>query len=213
MKVEDFKKHKIQRTKGLSFDKVEKYRKDLAKDFSHRCCYCNIHESVLMGAFHIDHFIPRDAFRGKKDDLERAYDNLMWSCPKCNLSKSSKYVGNLLENDHIENLLFYNPVETDYNTIFYRNELGAIDSDDEKGRKMIQELKLYRPIHTLSWMIEKLESTYLLLEKAIEKEEDETKKIELKKARDKIANIHMKKIISFRAAYMSKYVDKSKAHR
>lgn len=59
----------------------------------------------------------------------------------------------------INNELFYNPVEVDYNDIFYRNEDGMIDSDDEKGRRMIAELKLYRTLYGYAWILEELDNT------------------------------------------------------
>lgn len=205
MKYEEFKKHKIQKTKGIRFDDVRKYRPYLSKDFSERCCYCNVHENTIMTPFHVEHFIPVSVFEGKKDVLKTDYRNLMWACPKCNLSKSNKYEGDFMNNDKIENQLFYNPVETDYNTIFYRNELGAIDSDDIKGRQTIRELKLYHPVHTLAWLVEKLDSTHALLEKAIDAEKDPDRKKELSDARDRIANIYMRKERAFKAAYKNKY--------
>ncbi len=207
MKYDNFKEHKIRRTKNLSFDKPEKYRNYLSKDFHERCCYCNGSEEVLMVPFHVEHFIPVKAFKGKRDSLNTDYANLMWSCPKCNLSKSDKYKGDLIGNSQIENELFYNPEVTDYNDIFYRNEFGAITSDDPKGKEMITLLKLYHPVHMLSWLIEKLENVHALLKKAIEEETDLQKKAELEKARDRIANIHMEKIKAFRAAYKNKFKD------
>lgn len=68
----------------------------------------------------------------------------------------------------INNELFYNPVEVDYNDIFYRNEDGMIDSDDEKGRRMITELKLYRTLYGYAWILEELDSTAEKLEAEIE---------------------------------------------
>lgn len=205
MKYDDFKKHKIHKRKGLQLEPYSKYRPYLSEDFERRCCYCNMCESTITTPFHIEHFIPQKEFEGKKDSLLTDYRNLMWACPKCNLSKGSKYAGNFMESDEIENDLFYNPEKTDYNIIFYRNELGIIDSDDPKGREMIRILKLYRPIHTLSWLIEKLSDTYDLLEQAIVSEEDIERRRELEEKRDKIANIYMKKERVFKAAYRNKF--------
>lgn len=109
-----------------------------------------------------------------------------------------------MKDDRIVNELFYNPVTTDYNQIFYRNEYGGIDSDDEKGRAMIKRLKLYRPIHNLAWLVERLEVVWKKLCIEIEQEEDETRKRLLQHIRDKLANIHMKQSQAFRAAYNEK---------
>ena len=67
-------------------------------------------------------------------------------------------------NPTTNNEMFYNPVKVDYNTIFYRNEYGGIDSDDKKGRKMIAELKLYRALYNFLWMLEQLTFTANKLE-------------------------------------------------
>lgn len=205
MKYEDFKKHKIHKRKGLQLTPYSKYRPYLSEDFERRCCYCNMCENTITTPFHVEHFIPEKEFEGRKDSLLTDYRNLMWACPKCNLSKGSKYSGNFMESDEIENELFYNPEKTDYNTIFYRNELGAIDSDDPKGRQMIRSLKLYRPIHTLSWLVEKLSDTYDLLENAIAHETDSNRRKKLEEKRDKIANIYLKKERVFKAAYRNKF--------
>ncbi len=146
MRYAAFKNHKIQKTCKEKFDDEKKYRDILKKDFSDRCCYCNMPGGLVTTPYHIEHFIPKKAFEGKRDSLKTDYQNLMWSCPKCNLSKGDKYKGDLEHDDRIVNELFYNPVMTDYNDIFYRNELGGIDSEDPKGREMIRLLKLYRPI-------------------------------------------------------------------
>ena len=160
MRYAAFKNHKIQKTCKEKFDDEKKYRDILKKDFSDRCCYCNMPGGLVTTPYHIEHFIPKKAFEGKRDSLKTDYQNLMWSCPKCNLSKGDKYKGDLEHDDRIVNELFYNPVMTDYNDIFYRNELGGIDSEDPKGREMIRLLKLYRPIHNLAWLVERLELLY-----------------------------------------------------
>ena len=121
--------------------------------------------------------------------------------PKCNLSKGDKYKGDIESSSRIENELFYNPVYTDYNTIFYRNELGGIDSDDPKGREMIKMLKLYRPIHNLGWLLERLEKMCERLETAIEREKDPERKRLLELAAGKLAREYVKKVKVFRAAY------------
>lgn len=201
MKYANFKEHEIKRTCDRMYSKPSGYRSYLEKDFHDRCCYCNMPRGLITSPYHVDHFIPHKEFKGKKDSLWTEYDNLMWSCPKCNLSKGDKYQGDFLHNDDIVNELFYNPVTTDYNDIFYRNEYGGIDSDDEKGREMIKRLKLYRPIHNLAWLVEHLEIVWGKLGETIKKEEDETRKKLLVKIRDRLANIYVKQAQAFRAAY------------
>lgn len=104
----------------------------------------------------------------------------------------------------IKNELFYNPVEVDYNEIFYRNEYGGIDSEDEKGRKMITELKLYRSLYNFAWMLEELNNTAARLE---EKKEDkslpEDKRKMYEDAFNKINNYYRKVNILFKKSYKS----------
>lgn len=206
MKYAEFKKHEIHRTCTEKFDSPQKYRKYLQKDFHGRCCYCNMSEDLVTVSFHVEHFIPEKVFKGKKDELRTDYNNLMWSCPKCNLSKSDRYKGSLLGNSKIENELFYNPVETDYNNIFYRNELGGIDSDDSKGREMINLLRLYRPVHNLAWLFEQLEELCEKLDECKKTETDPVKRKLLEAAQGKAAMQCVKIGYLFRAAYKGKKV-------
>lgn len=172
MKYANFKNHKIRRTCSKKFGHFRNYAAYLQKDFQGRCCYCNMSDKLLAVSFHVDHFIPQKVFEGVKDTLKTDYNNLMWACPKCNLSKGNKYKGNFPYNDEIKNELFYNPVEIDYNDIFYRNELGGIESDDPKGKEMVRLLKLYRPVHKLAWLLERLESLAFQLDEKEKQEED-----------------------------------------
>lgn len=204
MRYKKFKEHEIRRTCSEQFDKYPKYRRFLKEDFQDRCCYCNMPGELLTISYHVEHFIPVKVFTGKKDSLLTEYENLMWACPKCNLSKGDKYKGDFQTSSKIENELFYNPVETDYNDIFFRNEIGGIDSEDEKGREMIKLLKLYRPIHNLAWLIERLEKLALNLEEAAKTETDIERKKLLEAAAGKVALEHLKKSKLFRAVYNGK---------
>lgn len=141
----------------MHLDPYSKYRPYLEKDFSGRCCYCNMPNNLVTVTYHVEHFIPIKIFKGKKDYLLTEYDNLMWACPRCNLSKGDKYKGNKDNSVEIKNKLFYNPVEVDYNEIFFRNEIGGIDSNDPKGREMIILLKLYHLLHNLEWLQDRME--------------------------------------------------------
>ena len=204
MRYEKFKEHQIKRPCKEQFDKYQKYKPYLKADFQERCCYCNMPSELLTISYHVEHFIPIKVFEGKKDSLLTDYENLMWACPKCNLSKGDKYKGDLQNSSKIENELFYNPVEVDYNDIFFRNEIGGIDSEDAKGRDMIKLLKLYRPIHNLAWLIERLEKLALDLEQAAMKEDDLERKKLLNDAAGKVALEYLKKSKLFRAVYNGK---------
>lgn len=154
-----FKDHEITRTCNVEFDDYHKYKEYLRKDFSGRCAYCNLCDESVSNSFEVDHYIPKDAFKDDRPELLTLYDNLVYSCKKCNQSKSSRFNGNVYSTP-LNNDYFYNPAVVDYNTIFYRDEAGSIVSDDGKGKNMITILKLYRPINNLAWICEKLYDFY-----------------------------------------------------
>ena len=159
MKYDEFRNFKITRTCNKEYKRYKSYKKFLKKDFHNRCAYCNTWDFIIEPlGFAIDHYVHRKTFKNIDKTFNNNYNNLMYVCPKCNREKSDKFKGdtNKLE---IKNELFYNPVEKDYNQIFFRNEFGGIDSEDEKAREMMKELKLYRPLYNFAWLLEKLINT------------------------------------------------------
>ena len=157
MKVAEFRTHSIKRTCTKQYNDYKLYDKALSKDFSKRCGYCNIKESTIAPvSFQVDHFIPQKAFKGVRDDLLCGYDNLVWSCPKCNRAKSNQFDG-ILTKKQATNTLFIKPDEEDYNKYFYRNEMGGIGAYDKVGVDLIARLKLFRIIHAYAWAYEQLE--------------------------------------------------------
>lgn len=118
--------------------------------------------------------------RSEKIDisLRDDYDNLVWACPKCNLAKGSKYKGDISKN-RLDNEMFYDPATVDLNRIFYRNSLGIICSDDDKGREIIKMLKLYRPSVQYAWIIERIVNAAEYLCDMVADIDDENKKQKL----------------------------------
>lgn len=203
MESSNFRSHKITRTCDKEYSDFHSYQNFLLADFSYRCCYCNIHQSTLgTASFQIDHFIPQKHFKGKRDELLTQYNNLMLACPKCNRAKSDQYEGDI-STETIENQLFYNPELVDYNTIFYRNELGGISSNDVKGKDMIKRLKLYRPVHNYAWVLEKLSNLILQIDKQISAATGD-EKVKLESIRDKLAYKHYIMQSHFLTAYRQK---------
>lgn len=203
MKIKSFKSHTITRSTPPNYKDYHKYKAYLEKDFSKRCAYCNLNEEMITTPFEIDHFVPRKVFEGKRPELETDYNNLIYVCKKCNIEKGSKFEGDLYSVKPTNNL-FYDPVLVDYNTIFYRNENGAIVSDDLKGKKMIELLKLYRPIHILAWICDEINQTAEKLEKAIILTTNEKKKNEYKKSLDLLNSQYRKLFNLFQASYNDK---------
>ena len=154
-----FRKHKIIRNCKKHYVNYRDYKPYLAEDFNHRCAYCNLLDKNVTSFFEIDHFVPQCEIEKHNDQykyLINDYDNLIYACRNCNAEKSGLYEGDITVNPY-ENKKFYNPVKTDYNTIFFRNECGTICSADPKGKSMIVDLKLYRPINNLAWICEQLD--------------------------------------------------------
>ena len=165
-----FKEHTIQRTCKIKYTNYTNYKAYLRKDFSNRCAYCNLHDEAITTPFEIDHYIPKTAFESSRPELKTDYDNLVYSCKKCNRAKSNKFEGDINQTP-LDNNLFYNPSVVDYNTIFFRDEYGFISSADTKGKNMIKLLRLHRPIHNLAWFCERLAVAIDKLQNRLEKEE------------------------------------------
>ena len=200
MKIKDFKQHTITRSSPKREDNYRNYKNQLANDFCNRCAYCNLHDKSITTYFEVDHFVPKKAFEDTRPELLTDYRNLVYSCKKCNVAKSGKFEGDLTE-ENPTNTLFYDPVEVDYNDIFYRNELGAIASDDAKGKQMIELLKLYRPIHILGWLREEINSIADKLLLALNNETDTKRKELLQDALNKMNSQYRKFDNLFTATY------------
>lgn len=159
MRYQNFRNFRITKTCSKTLKPYQAYKPYLKKDFHDRCAYCNTLDFIIAPLpYHIDHYIPKKIFNSKRPELETNYDNLMYSCPKCNRKKGDLYKGDITV-EKIENELFYNPVEVDYNEVFYRDEYGTINSEDEKGRNMINLLELYKPIYNITWLLDEILTT------------------------------------------------------
>lgn len=196
-----FKNHKITRTCTEQFDDYHKYKTYLKKDFSCRCAYCNLSDETVTTYFEIDHYIPKEAFKDKRPELLTLYDNLVYSCKKCNQSKSSSFKGDV-NSSPLDNELFYNPAIVDYNSIFYRDESGSILSDDKKGQNMINLLKLYRPINNLAWICERLYEEYLQIKEKMSEVDIESNEYSVyKEIKYKLLELHSELYKYFIANY------------
>ena len=133
-----------------------RYKDSLAQDFNHRCGYTYCLDFWFGGKtnFQIDHFKPKSKF----PELETEYNNLVYSCSYVNRAKSDD-VG-----------LYLDPVNEDYNSHFYRDELGNIypREDSQAAKYMYIRLKLYLKRHSIIWMLDQLEQKMFLLQNLIE---------------------------------------------
>lgn len=168
MKYKDFRNFRITRSCNKQYKDYKSYIEYLAIDFKHRCAYCNMLDRIINENFRIDHFIPQTVAKNNNmESLIYDYNNLVYCCPKCNSTKSSQYAGNIHDGTY-NNQLFYNPVDTDYNDIFYRNEYGGISSEDKKGKEMIINLKLFLPTYYFSFLIEEIEYTLKRIDRKLD---------------------------------------------
>lgn len=206
MKYKDFRNYKIVRNCKKEYKDYKSYLPNLADDFKHRCAYCNTHDKYMSQGYSIDHFIPREAYKkANLTELEFDYNNLMYCCPKCNSSKCSQYSGNIHDGSY-KNEFFYNPVDIDYNDIFYRNDYGGISSEDVKGKDMIIRLKLFSPIYNFSFLIEEVTEVVDKLEKKIQETTDLNEKEYYSKAYIKLNNFLRKITVLFNCNYYNNSV-------
>ena len=137
-------------------EKYTSYRKTLRADFQKRCGYCN--DFDRMRIFAIDHFLPQKPLGCTHTIAPNYYYNLVYACMHCNLAKSNKWPTNdpTLSNDGLVG--FIDPELPAYADLFERNDFGEIIPRDgnELGKYIIQELKLWLPIHAKTWQFERL---------------------------------------------------------
>ena len=185
-----FRDFEIRRTCVEKYKNYRSYTRFLREDFGHRCAYCNLLDTQVTTPYEVDHFVPKVVFCDTWPELENAYENLVYSCKKCNLEKKDQYKGDI-DKRVIENELFYDPEKTDYGKIFYRGDDGGICSDDPKGRDMIMRLKLYRPIHNLAWICEIAKNTLEKLSNELENTEKGSEKEKvLSEAKEKLSDYY-----------------------
>jgi len=144
-------------------------KKRLVEDFDHRCAYCDDHDRYTGGynSYHVEHFAPKEKF----PELEYDYNNLLYSCPYCNISKSNKWISNdasvCVENDKG----FVDPCTDDYYNHLKRERNGRIVPCTKLGEYMHNELKLYLYRHQIIFNLENLlEKKKLIDAKIVEKQ-------------------------------------------
>lgn len=138
------------------------YRRYLESDFNNRCGYCDIGEKKLV-RYHIDHFAPLKHF----STLHNDYNNLVYACQSCNLSKSDKWpmlIHSATPTPHNNGTIgFIDPCDPAYEHHLGRASDGLIFGKTELGKQIISELNLNLPSHQTLWIIEKLNLLYLEL--------------------------------------------------
>lgn len=104
----------------------DSFREWLRDEFSFRCVFCLTREQwgLARGAWDIDHFIPQS----RDSTAVLTYDNLLYLCSTCNVTKSSHLIADLSEVALGECLKV--------------NEDGTITALNAEGELLIEVLRL-----------------------------------------------------------------------
>jgi hypothetical protein len=157
------------RTCTIVYSNYGSYKPYLKKDFHNRCGYTDCPDFWFGGKnnFHIDHFLPWKSYPDKPH-LKTDYQNLVYCCSYVNILKSN------------DCNIYLDPCNTDFNSHFTRNSSGRIIPTSITAQYMYKKLKLYLKRYEIIWMLEKLFNKMDKLANAIELEEENYKKNELK---------------------------------
>ena len=124
------------------------YRDDLQRDFMGACGYCGDDDlRADRVCFHIDHFAPKKLF----PDLECSYENLVYACRFCNVSKSDHWIGKdaAIHNDGERG--FVDPCSDQYEIHLTRDPSGRIIAVTPLGAYFARRLRLGLLRHELLW--------------------------------------------------------------
>lgn len=128
--------------------KYSLYKNNLRQDFMNACGYCGAEDvRVDRISFHIDHFAPQQKFPHLKND----YNNLVYACRFCNISKSDHWVGNVSSVPNDGEQGFIDPCSDEYDIHLERQESGKIVGKTNLGNYISRRLKLYLLRHELLW--------------------------------------------------------------
>ena len=139
---------------GIRWTTNKSNKKRLIIDFDKKCAYCDDADKYAGGSkmYHVEHFAPKEKF----PDLKFTYDNLLYSCPFCNISKSNKWPSESSSINVVGNNGFVDPCSDEYNNHLKRNPDGSIFYLTPVGEYMYYELKLYLQRHQLIYNLERV---------------------------------------------------------
>lgn len=148
----------------------------LASDFDNRCAYCDDLDQYCGGynAYHVEHFAPKEKF----NELRFTYDNLLYSCPYCNISKSNKWVGRTSDECVVGDKGFVDPCTDEYYKHLARDDTGKIIYLTPLGQYMYFELKLFLKRHYIIYNIDQLRSRRLALKAKIDEKSKKGESVE-----------------------------------
>ena len=102
--------------------------------------------------FHIDHFVPQRLAPERKDD----YYNLVFACPKCNLTKSGKWPTEDKEIANDGEIGFIDPATDEYDRHMERDEQGFVRGTTPLGESICRSLNFDKRRTDLYWKIQQL---------------------------------------------------------
>lgn len=142
-------------TRRMGIEELHHYqeaRDILCQDFHYMCGYCGKNGRRMHQKFHIDHFVPKKRAPKREND----YYNLVYACPKCNLSKSDKWPTDDIEkpNDGITG--FVDPATDEFDKHMIRNKQGYVVGITLLGQNMCRLLNLDIRRTDLYWKISRL---------------------------------------------------------
>lgn len=148
-------------------------KKYLAKDFEHRCAYCDDWDHYNGGerSYHVEHFAPKEKFPA----LEYVYDNLLYACPYCNEAKSDKWPSDRPEISVVGNEGFLDPCTEEYYKYIYRREDGSIGYNGELGKYIYNALNLYLKRHQVNYNLVRVNEKIKELEEIIQRKQEKGK--------------------------------------
>lgn len=149
--------------------RYEDYRDPyLRPDFQYRCAYCLTHEHYFLDgeAGEIDHHRPLNPSKNLNKDfahLKSAYENLYWTCGKCN-----RYKGNRWPTDwqYRHGRRFLDPCQDDHDLHWDTAPDGKVMAKTATGKYTITHIQLNRPklvarrayLHQLQAKMEEIEA-------------------------------------------------------
>lgn len=168
------------------------HKKDLREDFNNRCGYCDDADFFKLRSFAIDHFVPKTPKDFTHDIEPNYYYNLVWACNFCNGAKSNKWITKnaAVHNDGEQG--FIEPTSEEYTNLFKRDKDGSIKCNGVNAslsRYIIEELKLWYPIHRITWKLEKINQLEKNVSAEMQRLEDSPFKNELEVMQNEIRGI------------------------
>lgn len=141
----------------------------LINDFEHRCAYCDDLDKYGGGSkvYHVEHFAPKEKF----PELKFQYDNLLYACPFCNISKSNKWPSDSSTVAVVGNKGFIDPCTYEYEKHLGRHTSGEIYYKTALGKYMFYEMKLYLQRHQLIYNLGRVHAKLKEVKKEIDRRE------------------------------------------